>query len=67
MCCLCAACGGTQPTVTAEGARVTACQAVEQRIEDSDAAVTAKIDQLRCVRAVCDEMHERIVEESAGE
>lgn len=61
---LCASCGGGSAQVSAETARVSACQGVEQSIEDSDADLNTKIDRLRCVRAVCDALHERIVEES---
>lgn len=57
-----AACGGSQPAVTAERARVTACQVVEQEIEDSDASFQEKVDRIDCVRAVCDALHGELVE-----
>ena len=56
-------CGGGGAQTSAETARVAACQAIEDRIERTDAGVTAKMDALKCVRAVCDELHERIEDE----
>jgi hypothetical protein len=58
----CVACGGGNTQVSAESARVAACQGVEQSIEDSDANLHEKIERIDCVRTVCDALHSRIVE-----
>lgn len=58
----CASCGGGNAQVSAESARVAACQGVEQSIEDSDANLHEKIERIDCVRAVCDALHSRLAE-----
>jgi len=62
------ACGAAQdPQVQIEAARVAACEAAEQAVEDSLTAGALERDRalmrIDAIRAVCDDLHLRISEE----
>ena len=64
---ICGLTGCAHAATASEAARVVACQAVEERIENRHADGHISREQagmrISCVRTVCDELHRRLADE----